>query len=400
MGSRVAILGGGLVGLVAALAFSRLGWRVRLIEERPMNLQHVGALDARGIALSLSSIHILQSLGFDPCDVPGGADIRQIHVSSSGRFGLTRLSASQLGVERMGRVVEYSRLNLGLLEKVCSEPAVEVLAGARFTHLQQDDQSVAVDIEIDDQSRQCHANNLLLVADGGHSSIAGQLGIGATRFDYRQAALAATIEVERPQPGRAYERFTPHGPLAMLPLEGQRYALIWTADHARIGLLESLSDDAFLAELQAAFGFRLGYLSAVGRRDRFNLGLTRADSLVAGRCLLVGNAANALHPVAGQGFNLALRDLGELFDLLSEPGESVIAQMLEAYPVRRKPDHDRTIALGHGLVQLFSTDRALQQHVASLGLSLLDLCPPAKQAFAWQAMGFGNAANSLMRGSV
>jgi 2-octaprenyl-6-methoxyphenol hydroxylase len=219
-----------------------------------------------------------------------------------------------------------------------------------------------------------------------------------SQYEYGQAAIAATIEVEQPRPGRAYERFTREGPLAMLPLEDNHYALIWTAGPARIGHLLQASDHAFIQELQRVFGYRLGYLRAVGRRDRFDLRLRRASTLVSGRCVLVGNAANTLHPVAGQGFNLALRDLGGLSDLVEAQDTDNLMNVLQRYPQLRQPDHDRTVALGHGLVQVFSTDNILQGHAAAAGLSLFELCPLAKHAFGWQAMGFTGGVNSLMRG--
>ncbi len=399
MYSDICIIGGGLVGLMAARVMSAQGRRVKLIEARPLTSAQPAQMDVRSIALSLSSIKMLQALGLDQGLRDLMTPISDIHISSAGHFGVTRLHAADLNLPQMGAVVEYPGLMRVLLDAVVVCPDIELISPARFDSLQQQEQGVTVNVNSDQGRVQIEAS-VVLVADGAGSKLRQTLNIPSTQHDYHQSAIIANVQVQQPKPGWAYERFTADGPLAMLPLSDARYAMVWTRKPSQADKLMQVDEETFLQQLHQLFGFRLGYMTALGKRDRFDLKLMRSSRLVDGRCLLIGNAANSLHPVAGQGFNLALRDIGHLYDQLKGldlSGGNVVSTLTE-YEKNRLQDQQQTIALGHGLVQLFSNSLPLLNHARAAALAALDLCPIARQEFSWMAMGLGPGTNSLMRG--
>ncbi|MBC8211156.1 MAG: 2-octaprenyl-6-methoxyphenyl hydroxylase [Gammaproteobacteria bacterium] len=396
---QICIAGGGLVGLVAALAFSRQGHSVCVLEARDPALEQPAQMDARSIALSLSTIQIFNALGVWPQLQQQTAAIRHVHVSSAGHFGVSRLHASDLQREAMGFVVEYHVLLRYLLEAVSRDSAIELITPARLLDLQQTEHKVTLHYQRENKTVRLETS-LLVVADGAHSSIREMLGIAAHTDDYHQSAIVANVKTTHAFNGYAYERFTVNGPLALLPLPDQRYALVWTNPPQRSELLMRLSDQPFIDELHRQFGYRLGYFSAVGKRVQFGLTRTRSERLADGRCVLIGNAANTLHPVAGQGFNLALRDVGQLYDAIEalDLASSGLSVGLTEYESARKKDQQRTVQLGDALVSLFSNDLPLINHLRAGALVALDVCPLLKQEFSWQGMGFGAGYSSLMRG--
>jgi len=403
MSARLCIVGGGLVGLAAAIAISRQGRQVSLLEARdyPAELTQPQALDARSIALSYSSVQILRALGLWKNIQSHAAPIRHIHVSSAGHFGVTRLQADALGVDAMGQVVEYEALFFALLTLAQQDDNIDLILPAKVASFEQQDHHVTLHYRRGQQSASLQAE-VLMVADGAQSSLRAKLGIETEVLDYRQSAIITNLETAQPPNDCAYERFTRHGPLALLPLPDQRYALVWTNSPARCDELLKLPDDQFLQQLYRQFGYRLGYFSAVGQRTRFDLKRTRARQLVNARSVLVGNAANTLHPVAGQGFNLALRDVAQLFDALSDIDWSGprLEQSLASYQQARLKDQDRVVRAGDGLVKLFSNDLPVLNHARAAALAALDCCSPLKHELAWQGMGYGVGCSSLMRGEM
>jgi 2-octaprenyl-6-methoxyphenol hydroxylase len=395
----VAIIGGGLVGLVAARLMSAQGRSVRLIESRPLAVESPALLDVRSIALSLSSLKIMQAVGLEAGLHSQMTPISDIHISSAGHFGVTRLHARDLKLERMGAVVEYHVLMRHFLQSVESDPAIEIISPAQFVSLQQHPDRVILKLETQSELQELEAA-LVLVADGANSQVRDALQIQSQRHDYRQSAIIANVKVQDARAGWAFERFTSSGPLAMLPLSDRRYALVWTQRVSQADALIQAPDDEFIRQLQQLFGYRLGYITQVGRRDRFDLKLIQAQQLVTGRCVLIGNAANTLHPVAGQGFNLALRDVAYLYDLLNglDPNGDACESALAGYQKQRASDQQQTIRLGHGLVELFSNSLPLLNHLRAGALAALDVCPLLKHEFCWNAMGYGAGSSSLMRG--
>ena len=401
MDTEVCIVGGGLVGLAAAIALARQGRSVKLLEAFDLTQAKPAELDARSIALSYSTIQIFKALGLWQSLQKNAAPITNVHVSSAGHFGVTRLKAADCQLDVMGYVIEYHHLIETLLETAEKEKNIQLITPARVTAVQQGETNVSINYQSADISETLNAA-LLIVADGANSSVRDKLAIVAETKEYQQAAIVTNLKIKRPSGGCAFERFTKDGPLALLPLPDERYAMVWTNTPQRAEELIQLSDEDFIQQVYQQFGYRLGMFEQVGARVRFDLKLTRAKQLVAGRAVLIGNAANTLHPVAGQGFNLALRDIGQLFDLLSGidlQADQLLTQ-LGLYQQQRASDQSQAVQYGDRLVQLFSNNLPLLNHLRAGALAALDLCPIIKQEVSWQGMGYGPGCCSLMRGSL
>ncbi len=239
---------------------------------------------------------------------------------------------------------------------------------------------------------------VVVAADGAHSLVRATAGIGALVEDYGQVALVVHLATDRPASGTAYERFTATGPLAVLPLADGRYTLVWTVAPGRAAGLLALGDAEFIAELQRSFGWRIGRILRAGARASYPLRLSRAEKLTGRRAVLVGNAAQALHPVAGQGFNLGLRDAALLAEILATAPDPGAAAVLEGYERRRGRDRRGMIGFTDGLVRLFADGRPYVGTARSAGLLLFDLSPTAKRALARLSWGFGGESPRLMRG--
>jgi 2-octaprenyl-6-methoxyphenol hydroxylase len=287
------------------------------------------------------------------------------------------------------------------LETIC--PAT--LASARTT-----DEAVHLTLEVTEgngrRTMRELSTRLLVGADGGDSTVRRHGGIEASRVDYGQSAVIANVTPELPHGGRAFERFTDSGPLAMLPLrrdaEGERCALVWTVRSEYREDMLALDDASFLAALQACFGNRLGRLRRVGARSAYPLALLRAQRYTADRLALVGNAAHTLHPVAGQGFNLGLRDAATLAELIvascRDGGDPGAAQVLARYEAWRRQDQRRAIALTDGLIRVFTSGFAPLVAARNLGMVALDLVPALKGVLARQTMGIAGRLPRLARG--
>lgn len=399
MSGQVAIVGGGVVGLAAAIAFASQGREVILLESADLYPREPAALDVRSLALSHATAQILAALDLWQGLSANTAPIKHIHVSSAGFFGVTRLRAADMGVEAMGYVVEYHVLLHQLLDKAGRQSNIRIISPARCLDLRQLDGEVELRY-LDNDAEQVMRASLLVVADGAQSSMRDLLGLTATVEEFDQQAVVANLELGAESDAVAFERFTAEGPLALLPLPDRRYALVWTNSPHRAQELTRLSNESFIAALIGSFGHRLGIFTRVGKRACFDLKLTRASALTAGRAVLIGNAANTLHPVAGQGFNLAMRDIAALYDVLQdqELESKRLASALQGYASERKSDQDRTVGLSSSLVRLFSNNLPLLNHARAGALFGLDLCPILKQEFSWQGMGYGLGAYSLMRG--
>lgn len=400
MSADVCIIGGGLVGLTAAIALSFQGRKVKLLEASSQNLERPTELDVRSIALSYSTIQIFKALGIWDSLQRDASPISTIHVSSAGHFGVTRLHAGDLQLEAMGYVIEYHLLIQHLLEIVEKDPNIELLCPAVFQSLEQNLSAVKIKYQQDGFDKTIDPK-LLIIADGANSAVREKLGIASEKMDYQQSAVIANVKIEQDMPAVAYERFTSDGPIALLPLPSRRYALVWTNKPQRALELMDMSDEDFTRQLYLSFGYRLGYFSQIGRRDQFKLTMSRSSQLTSGRCVLIGNAANSLHPVAGQGFNLALRDIGFLYDQLlnhSLESEQVLSR-LEDYQVKRATDQQQTVRMGNGLVELFSNKLPVLNHLRAGALTALELCPALKREVSWRGMGYGPGVCSLMRGA-
>ena len=398
----IAIIGGGLVGLCAGLVLQHPDRRVSIVEAGNLEQSRSDGLNARSIALSASSVQIFRALGIWAKIEAQATPIRHIHVSSRGRWGVTRLQAGDYQLDALGYVIESHALGQCLLDAVDGSDNIKLEQNAGFESITQD---AAVTIGYrKNKRRQKLQARLALIADGANSQARAALGIGHQSFDYGQAVVISNVEVSQPKVDTAYERFTPQGPLAMLPLGGKRYACVWTLAPEQASTV-CIGDDAeFSAALQACFGFRLGLIERVGKRFSIPIQRTRADTLHCGRCLLIGNAANALHPVAGQSFNLSLRDIASLHELLCEHDlaefDDELRQVAQDYEMLRTEEQRRVIGYGDGLVTLFSNELPLFDHLRAAGLGLLDLVPALKTQAAFAGMGMTFGGNRLLRGRL
>ena len=399
----VLIVGGGLVGSTLAHALAQIPVSAVLVEERdPGRLEEPG-FDDRSTALASGSRRILEGLGLWD-DVAGEAEpIRTIHISERGRFGASRLLASREGVPALGYTVENRVLTGAVWPKILAAEAVTCLAPGSLEDFEVDASGVTARVSTGGSSRTVRAR-LLVAADGARSRVRRALGIGVREDDYGQKGVILNCETEVPHRGRAFERFTPGGPLAMLPLGRGRVSVVWTLPREEGDRIGALEDEPFREALQRAFGYRLGRIRQVGVRSAWPLHRVRADALTATRAVLVGNAAFSLHPVAGQGFNLALRDIAALSELIcdarredagADPGA---AALLDRYAEWRAADQRRIAGFTHGLMRLFTVDAAPLAVSRGLGLMAFDLAPGAKRWLARQAMGLGGRVSRLARG--
>ena len=398
----IAIIGGGLVGLCAGLVLQHPGRRVSIVEAGNLEQSRSDGLNARSIALSASSVQIFRALGIWAKIETQAAPIRHIHVSSRGRWGVTRLQAEDYQLDALGYVIESHVLGQCLLDAVDGSDNIKLEQNAGFESITQD-AAVTISYRKNKRKQKLQAR-LALIADGANSTARTALGIGHQSFEYGQAVVISNVEVSQPKVDTAYERFTPQGPLAMLPLGGKRYACVWTLAPEQASTACAEADGEFSASRQACFGFRLGLIERVGKRFSIPIQRTRADALHCGRCLLNGKPAKALQPVAGQSLNLSLRDIESMHELLCEHDlweiDDELRQVAQDYEMLRAEEQRRVIGYGDGLVTLFSNELPLFDHLRAAGLSLLDLVPALKTQAAFAGMGMTFGGNRLLRGHL
>lgn len=385
----LAIVGGGLVGASLALALQQgarsRGWQIQLIEPFEPGNEYQPSYDARSTALSYGTRLIYQRLGVWERIAERAEPIQHIHVSDRGRPGAARLEAANHGVPALGYVVENAWIGHCLWQALDDEVVVrrcpaevesmQAQPGGYRLHLTDGD-------EVDCQ--------LAILADGGRSGLREQLGIDVSSTAYGQTAVIANVTPGKPHAGQAFERFTDEGPMALLPVRDNRCALVWSRPEADAARLAALNEADFLSELQQAFGYRLGAFQQVGARHLYPLMLVEAQEQVRSGLVVLGNAAHSLHPIAGQGYNLSLRDAEALAEaLLGSDAPAGDLAVLRGYHQRQRFDQRLTVGFSDQLTRLFGDSGPLVVAGRNLGLLGLDLLPPAKNWFARQAMGLG-----------
>jgi len=403
----LAIVGGGMVGACLALAlaetFRGTNRRIVLLEATPPDTGQSPSFDGRTSALSNGSRRILTTLGLWEAVAAQAAPISRIHISDRGRFGAARIDAAEQGLEAMGYVVPNRALGAALWARLQDHPGVELRAPCRAVGLVREQDRV--NLTLDDGTTL--AARLVVAADGAQSAVREAAGVAASADDYGQVALITQVSAGKPHAGVAYERFTTSGPIAVLPLPPalgyQRVATVWTLAPAEAARVRALDDAMFLTELQQAFGWRLGKLSAPGERLAYPLALVQAASLVSERVAIIGNAAQGLHPIAGQGFNLGLRDAITLAECVADglalpDGDAGSPVVLQRYADWRAADRRLLVRFTDGLVKLFGATLGPLRAARSLGLSLFDVLPPAKAAMSTLSTGGGGEQPRLARG--
>ncbi len=394
----VVIAGGGFVGVTLALALARGGARAALIDSAAAG---TGETAPRPIALAEGSRRILEGLDIWRHIGPSATPIRVVHVSDRGRFGFTRIKARDYGVDALGYVSEAGIIGSVLAGALDATAGVAVLRPATVHQLEFSEGRVRVGCAGSEGSHSVDAR-LLVAADGGKSSVRRLSGIGARQRDWQQSAITSIVKT-RLDPGNvAYERFTDSGPVALLPMVQRRSGLVWTLPHERADALMALDEGAFLAMLGKTFGTRLGAFTETGSRTRHRLRSAHSRLSVKQRLALVGNAANHLHPVAGQGLNLGLRDAAVLAEVVIDAvraGEDPGAiTTLGRYAEWRRRDQWATSRFTEGVVRLFGNDLLPLALVRDIGLIGLDSFGFLKRTLARHAMGLAGRGPRLSRG--
>lgn len=404
------IIGGGLAGASLACALKNSSLKIALVEAFELNTDSQPSYDDRTVALSFGSRCIFDAMGLWSSLAPYAEAINTIHISDRGHFGVTRLTKEQEGVEALGYVLEnraigqqlYADMADGISNK---EAGITLFCPARLKTLQQDKQQVSVEVLTGGKTQKLSAK-LLVAADGNNSQVMKLLAIGSNRQSYDQVALITNVTPGKKHNNVAYERFTDTGPLAFLPMLKNRCSVVWTLGPQQADTLYALDEAAFLQQLQQRFGYRLGQFKKVGKRQLYPLFLQSATQMVHGRVALIGNAAHSVHPVAGQGFNLALRDVALLSELIvdSSPAKGRAAAdigsqtLLQGYAALREDDIRRVYRFTDTLVKTFSNNVIGLAQLRSLSLLMVDVLPDIKHQLAAQSMGLSGHLSRLNRG--
>ena len=398
----VLIVGGGMVGASLAIALMPLKIKVALVDTFEFGVVTQPSYDDRSIALSYGSSRIFSGMGLWNELEAQTTSIQKIHVSDRGHFGATRLSAKQEKVPALGYLVE-SRILGKQLYDVLAKSDIDQIMPATVLETKQTELGLQITLLKDEKEIKI-TTKLLVAADGTQSKIRELAGIGVTRSDYHQAAVVANISTEKPHDNEAFERFTDKGPIALLPLSDNRCSLVWTHDTKNntedLDETMALEDALFLNKLGDEFGYRLGRFTKVGKRSTFPLALVTSKKNTTTRTVIIGNASHTMHPVAGQGLNLAMRDIAVLSDLIANNLDADLGsdELLMAYESQRSGDVKTTVRYTDSLVRLFSNDNFLLAHARAGGLLAVDRISPLRKLFTRQSMGVNYRQSRLARG--
>ncbi|MEH8028141.1 2-octaprenyl-6-methoxyphenyl hydroxylase [Gallibacterium anatis] len=386
------IIGGGAMnGLTLALAlshFSSQRLKIAVVEKRLQQEQQGVGFDTRCVALSDGTCRKLAQIPFSEHyslwdKMQAFAEpIKQVHISEQHHLGIVEINAQELHLSQVGAVVPLSEMGLMFSQALKARPNIDFICPDSIVELQTSKQQISVLL----QSGQQLSAKLLVAADGSDSKIAELAKIATeTVHNYQQTAIIANVRISSSHNGRAFERFTTQGPIALLPLADKMMSLVFCTKAPE--QLLNMNDEQFISHLQQQFGWRLGAFQAVSRRYAYPLMLKRATSFVGDRIALVGNAAQTLHPVAGQGFNLGIRDVFALAKIVAEADEIGSAAMLQQYQQQRLADQQHIIGLTDNLVQIFSNSLLPLQILRNLGLIGLSSCALLRNRFVQPTLG-------------
>ena len=400
----IVIAGGGMIGSSLALALAPLGLRVAIVEVVPRAASSQPSFDDRSTALSRSTQRMFEAMGLWGDVLAAATPITHIHVSDRGRFGFAHIDAQEQGVEALGYVV-INRVLGGVLQRSLDDVAnLDIVCPARIVAAKLGPAEAVVTVDQDGAQRDLTCE-LLVAADGSNSAVRSMIGITANQVSYEQCAVIGNLLPELPMQNHAYERFTEHGPLAILPVADGRAGFVWNVQERDADRVLSLSDEEFLAELQQTFGNRLGTFSRVGKRASYPLSLSKALRLTAQRAVLVGNSAHGLHPAAAQGFNLGLRDVAALCDCIadlkfatSNSFDTGDAELLSRYAKWRRSDQKKLVHFTDGLVRVFGHSAGPVKSLRDLGMLGFDLIPGVRKTFVKHTMGLAGRLPRLSRG--
>lgn len=399
MQQQVIIVGGGMVGLSLSLMLAKANIAVKLLEavkypnydDQNVAPYH-SSFDARNTALSRRSVQIYQKLGLWDALQQHATPILQVHITEQGSFGKARLIAEQEKVESFGQVIENAWLGRVLLTQVRQQPLIELIDGVQVTALTQNAEQVHIEAQRGDEVLKLESK-LLIAADGRDSFCRQAIGVGVDVHDYDQVAIVTTVQTSKPHENVGFERFSALGPLALLPLPGEyRRSVVWPVKKGTESeWLGDENDQHFLSALQQTYGDRAGKFEKTGKRFSYPLSQVLAHKQAVGRVILMGNAAHTIHPVAGQGFNLCLRDadvlVRYLVNQLTASDDIGNPDNLLAYEQARLSDQQRVIKFCDTVVRGFSNQNPLLKLIRNTGLIAFDVIPGVKPLVANYAMG-------------
>ena len=397
----VAIVGGGLVGASLAIALGDSGLKVALIEASPPRASTQASYDERNLALARATVTALQTLGVWPAVAARATPIQRIHISRAGEFGSVRLDAQREHLADFGAVLPARELGNGLVTALDAAKSLARITPAQVTGLRDEGDAVRLTV-LRDGAESTLRTRLLVGADGTDSFVRNALGIEVEEVDYAQTLFVGTVTPEREMEGCAYERFSDFGPVALLPLSERRAGLILSVPTSEAASVAAMNDADYLALAQQRFGWRAGRFLRAGKRMSHPIRRVIARALTAPRAVLVGNAAQTIHPIGAQGFNLGLRDALTLAELIivaaREQRDVGDASLLGDYAQRRRDDREGTLAFSDGLVRLACSPAAPLKPLRSLGMALLDGIAPLREAVARRGMGFRGVPNTYALG--
>lgn len=393
----VVIVGGGLVGASLAIALDRLGLDVGLVEATPGGTLPA-VFDQRNLSFAAATVNALTALGVMQHLVNPGGPIRRIHVSRAGDFGRVVMQAQDYGRDAFGQVVVARDFGQALEARLGELQHLTRYRPARFVGLGDSTDGRREVVIADDNGQRTLKARLVVGADGTRSAVRQALGIDATEHDYEQTLFVARLRPAKAPDGTAYERFTDTGPTALLPRGDRHYGVVHGVAREQADAVMALDDSAWLARLQDAVGWRAGRLLESGPRSAYPLIQVLATRLVGERALLLGNAAQTIHPLGAQGFNLGLRDALTLAELIGDAAQDAgAADLLQAYAQRRGPDREQTLAFSDGLARLTSNASPLMRPLRSLGLVAAAQATPLQSWLVGGAMGFRGQVPELCR---
>lgn len=392
------IVGGGMVGASLACSLAPLSLKIAIIEQYSFKSDSQPSFDDRSTALAYGTRIIFQKMGLWEHIADQVTPIQKIHISDRGHFGATRLDSQDSDVDALGYVIENHALGRGLQYLLGTMPNVVIISPAEVTHIDIHEHAAQVQLLENGRARTL-STTLVVAADGSQSLIRQQLGLPVKTWDYGQTALISNVGITQAHQHVAYERFTDTGPLALLPMQDvveeaqtiARCSLVWTLRNDQVDQYLQMQDAEFLNALQQRFGRRLGEFVRVGSRHAYPLRMIRVPEQVQARVALIGNAAHTLHPVAGQGYNLGIRDVAALSDCLAGAVSNGVdigdLSLLQEYAQWRQRDQRRVMAFTDSLVRIFSSPLFPVKVVRGLALTALDFVPPVKKILARHTMG-------------
>ncbi|WP_457650053.1 UbiH/UbiF/VisC/COQ6 family ubiquinone biosynthesis hydroxylase [Profundibacter sp.] len=401
--SDILIVGGGLNGPALALALADGGFSVTIIDALPARSRDQKGFDGRGYALALASQHLLSAIGVWPVVAENSRPINQVKITD-GRAGegpsgwMLHFDSRELAEGPMGFMVEDRYLSRALQGAVQKHPLITQINGETVV----DQQVGPASVTVTTASGKTLTGSILIGSDGRSSGTAKRAGIRRVGHDYGQTALVCAIEHDLPHNGIAHQFFMPPGPLAILPLPGNRSSIVWSETTKEAARINALPEDEYLDILRPRFGSFLGQIRLAGTRFTYPLNLTLAEHFIAPRLALIGDAAHGVHPIAGQGLNLGLRDVGALAEVLilaRRRGEDIGApDVLERYQRWRQFDTTVMALATDAFNKLFSNDNSLLRLGRDMGLGMVNAMPSLRKRFIREAAGLSGDVPKLLQG--